>query len=113
MDAEPLKHAFWAIVTDCLQAFHNFGRDEAVLRVAGYRESIESPPLEQLPPAGYDADLIFHEEPFYLASDLAGAELELAEYRNEYERIVAARYGSAERAALIPRLEPFTGGRGR
>ncbi|HEX8317571.1 hypothetical protein [Longimicrobium sp.] len=75
MQTEPLKHAFWAIVTDCLQAFHDFERDEAVLRVAGYRESIENPPLEQLPPAGYDADLIFHEEPFYLASDLAGEEL--------------------------------------
>ncbi|HEY0021374.1 MAG TPA: hypothetical protein VGB24_00630 [Longimicrobium sp.] len=101
MDSEPLKHAFWAIVTDCLQAFHNFERDEAVLRVAGYRESIENPPLEQLPPAGYDADLIFHEEPFYLASDLAGEELELAEYRNEYERIVAARYGPAEVSARM------------
>jgi hypothetical protein len=96
MDAELLKHAFWAIVTDCLQEFHHFERDEAVLRVAGYRESIENPPLEQLPPAGYDADLIFHEEPFYLASDLAGEELELSEYRNDYERIVAARYVPAE-----------------
>lgn len=81
-----------------------------MLRVAGYRGSIENPPLEQVPPAGYDADLIFHEEPFYLASDLAGAELVFAEYRNEYERIVAARYGSAERAALGPRLQPFVGG---
>lgn len=101
MDAEPLKHAFWATVTDCLEAFHGFGRDEALLTVARYRESVENPPLDQLPPAGYDADLIFHEEPFYLASDLAGRELDLARNREAYERIVTARYGPAELSARM------------
>jgi hypothetical protein len=96
MDVQPLKDAFWAIVTDCLERFHDFTPSAAMAESRALRAAIESPTLADAPPPGYDGDLIFHGEPFYVACDIAGRELRLDEHRTEYQVLLLRRYGAAE-----------------
>jgi hypothetical protein len=97
MDLEPLKDAFWGIVADCLQTFHGYSPEAARCRAEKLRESIENPP----PPFESDSELIYHDEPFYIANDLAQRELSVNDHRDEYDRIMNRHYGPAEARANL------------
>lgn len=96
MDIEPLKLAYWGIVTDCLVRFHQFPRPAAETIVLGLRDVVESPRFQDAPPAGYDSDSFFHGEPFHVSCDLAGRNLDLNDFRSEYEPLMTGRYSAAE-----------------
>lgn len=106
MDLQPLKEAYWAIVTDCLERFHNFSRWEALSASRELRDVIESPRYEDAPPPGYSSELFYHGEPFYVACDLARRELDLDEYRAEYNRLTRSRYAAAEESMRGPGMLP-------
>jgi hypothetical protein len=61
-----LKSSFWAIVADCLKQVHGVGPLEAGGMVESLRKKIESPPV------GISGEMIYHDEPFFVACDLAG-----------------------------------------
>jgi hypothetical protein len=97
MDLEPLKNAFWAIVADCLETFHGYSPETARCRVQKFRERVENPPA----PFEEDGELIYHDEPFYIANDLAQRELPVNEHGDEYARIMARHYAPAEALANL------------
>jgi hypothetical protein len=59
------KDAYWKVVTDCLIKFHGKSGQDAQNLTCDYRRKVEDPGDE---PVG---DIIYHEEPFYVACDLA------------------------------------------
>lgn len=94
MDVEGLKDAFWDIVADCLERFHAYEPSVARIAALDLRDVVESP---RHPPESYEGDLFYHGEPFYVACDIAGRQLDLPVYRAEYDCIVGNRYRDAER----------------
>jgi hypothetical protein len=58
---------FWRIVVDCLESFQGCDRDAALELVRQFRTLLREAPPD------IDTELIFHEEPFALASRLAGS----------------------------------------
>jgi hypothetical protein len=84
------ESGYWAVVADCLVAFHGYGPKSADAIIAGYRAR-----LEGLPPSTYA--LVFHEEPFYLAGELAEKPLELDEHYTAAYAEILARYQRARR----------------
>jgi hypothetical protein len=103
MDSEPLKDAYWRIVADCLRLYHGYSADAACSAVLGLRQEVEHP-ID--PPPGYMRDLFYHEEPFYVACDLARNELSLDAYAAVYMPMMRGRHAAAERIV-------FAGGRPR
>src|SRR4051812_8356997 len=60
------RNAYWEVVEDCLVEFHQKPRPAAVAVAVATRRRLESPP------AGLDGDLVYHDEPFYTACEIAG-----------------------------------------
>jgi hypothetical protein len=89
-DAES-KRAYWGVVEDCLVRFFNFTKPAAHGTVNRYRRDLENPP------PGIMGDLIYREEPFYIACSLASVhdvetrEQILSEHDPEYRSILLAR----------------------
>lgn len=102
MEIEPLKDAYWAVVADCLEHFHDHNRAAAWMTSLQLRDVIQSPRHEDAPPPGYDSELFFHAEPFYVACDIAGRELNLDRHRAEYDILVTQRYSVAEELLRRP-----------
>lgn len=76
---------FWAVVEDCLVQFHHFERDTAAGKVTSYWRRLPRGAEGEAP--SFD-DMIYHAEPWYIACDLAGHELPLAQYQPEYEGLL-------------------------
>jgi hypothetical protein len=102
---EPLKDAFWAIVVDCLHHFHGMDRCVAEDAAASLRHTIEVPPFVDRPPPGYDREVFYHNDPLYVADDIAGREADVRAVAAEYEAIQDRHYGPAERIAFAPASE--------
>jgi hypothetical protein len=77
------KDAFWGVVRDCLTTFHQKDPMDADKLCVDLRLQVESPP------AGMSDEMIYHDEPFDVACDLANNPLELAIYRAPYDAILA------------------------
>ena len=109
MDIELLKNAFWAIVADCLHSFHHMSRGEAEASVDANRGRLEQSLSCAGQPAAWEGELFYHGEPFYVACDIAGRELEIAPFRERYEAMQEQHYSAAERTASAPafRRAPF------
>jgi hypothetical protein len=85
-----LKDAYWRVVTDCLVEFHGLPRIEAHRRVRELRARVESPPVDPQMAEIYApelADLFYNTEPFYVAEDIAGQQLDEEKYRPQYQAI--------------------------
>ena len=80
---EKVKEAFWEVVEDCLVEFHGLKSEEAEQKSDRFREMIE-----ECRPRGSGSDIFYHSEPFQVACDLMEADLDLAKYRSEYDRIL-------------------------
>jgi hypothetical protein len=74
--------SFWQVVRACLIQFHRFSKAKASEKVLALRKETESPP------PGLRGDLIYHEEPFYVACDIAKEQLDISEYRYKYDAIL-------------------------
>ncbi len=89
------KDLFWRIVEECLIEFHHVPQPEANAKSMDLRARIESPPEEIMKkafkdPGDYMEDIFYHNEPFHVACDIAGKELNLAkpEYSSLYDSIL-------------------------
>jgi hypothetical protein len=101
MVIELLKDAFWEAVIDCLVRFHGLSGTEARARACRFRADIEL-----ALGTGFEPGLIYHDEPFYIASRLAGHELDLEPHRVEYSAILTRRLGAPDIAAMVPGSTP-------
>ncbi len=75
---------FWHVIERCLIEFHSWEPDSARKRVEQFRSAIAEIRRDD------EDDLILHAEPFEIAGDMAGRDLDLAEHRERYEAIVDA-----------------------
>ena len=60
------RNCYWQAVEACLVKFHRFSPDDSIVKSTEFRrreEGIQSETFE---------DLIYHEEPFYVACHIAG-----------------------------------------
>jgi hypothetical protein len=76
----PQNTAFWQVVHDCLTEFHRLSPSAAKRKIREFRLKLAD--LREC----IQVDLILHQEPFYLAPQLAGRE------PLEPTRTLAARY---------------------
>lgn len=76
------QDAFWGAVEDCLVDFHKLSRPDAQARVNDLRCRIAQPP------SGLSGEIIYHDEPFDVACDLAGKHLSLPQHRSQYDGIL-------------------------
>jgi hypothetical protein len=93
-----LSVGFWQTVKDCLVEFHQMPRAAADDRVRDLLRKL-SAAAETAEPSTC-RDMIYHEEPWYIACNLAGASMPLEPFWMHYREIVA-RNGLA---AGIPAL---------
>ena len=77
---------YWGVVEDCLVDIHGLGRAEARKRIADFKAWMAS-----LPP-DIDGDIIYHDEQFRVACDLAGRVLSQDDYQRQYDQIVDRHY---------------------
>jgi len=78
------KSAFWSAVEDCLVEFHGLPRHDAKKKSKRLRERIETPPK------GVSGDMLYHDEPFDVACDIAARPLDLSQYRQQYQEILSS-----------------------
>ena len=74
------QQVYWQAVELCLIRFHHLDPRIAAKTVAGYRADLYS--------SMSDPRLLYHESPFYMACDIADHDLELAQFRSQYEAII-------------------------
>jgi hypothetical protein len=82
------KNAFWNVVEECLIEFHQLPRVTAHKKSKDLRARIESLPREMSSNIREDIDDIYHDEPFYVACDVARRQLDLKEYYSRYAQIL-------------------------
>lgn len=76
------KMSFWMTVEDCLVSFHHVERIKAREIVDGSRDRLSSLADD------LNKDIIYHEEPFYIANLIAGKEVSLAEHYRAYDALM-------------------------
>lgn len=79
------KDAFWGAVEDCLVVFHQIDREIARRQTDELRQDIASLPRRTT------EDIIYHDEPFYIAARLANQPLDLDEHWESYKHILDCR----------------------
>ena len=82
MIALKAKDAFWDVVEESLVEIHGLAKPDAHKRSMDLRTRIESPPT------GMSSDIFYHAEPFDVACDIAGRQLDLSQYRLQYDLIL-------------------------
>lgn len=89
-----LAAEFWGAVQDCLVQFHNFSRAKAAEKVTdvwrrlGDLASAARKKSSGSPQRSFD-EMIYHEEPWYIACNLAEKEMILdKKYRHAYLKIL-------------------------
>lgn len=76
------RNEFWEVVKECLIEWHGLSQFDALQRSYDLRKQIETPP------PGVISDLFYHNEPFQVACEMTGQQLDLAQYRTSYEAIL-------------------------
>ncbi len=88
---------YWCVVEECLVQLHGLSREDAETRWQDYRRRLEENPLPGL------ADSVYHDEPLYVANDLAGRDLDDravdATYRAIQERFWPRRHEHSDAAS--------------
>jgi hypothetical protein len=86
-----LATEFWAAVEDCLVTFHQVSPPEAAQKVTRlWRRLADLTPSQESDNAEMPAfdDMIYHEEPWYIACNLVDCDKGLEPYRIAYEQIL-------------------------
>jgi len=73
------KETYWTIVRDCLVRFHGFSNTDASQQVASLRPRIE---------ATLSSDIYYHNEPFVVACNIAGKDLDINDFDAVYEEML-------------------------
>lgn len=86
MTNDKLTLKFWDLVVECLVKFYGLNYADAHQKAIELRGRLRESerPDEMVNPS----DMIFHEEPFYVASNLMDRQLKLKDYRKEYTVIL-------------------------
>jgi hypothetical protein len=79
------KDAFWKAVADCLVTFHSLPTQQASEQCGSLRQQIESDPKL----SSDECELIYHDDPFWLACQMAGKMLDVTKHEKTYDRILA------------------------
>jgi hypothetical protein len=83
MSAFTYDASFWEAVTQCLEKFRGFSREAAVQSVRRLTDGLAGEAAEDQP------DFIYHEEPYFIAANLAGATPRtIGQDTEEYERLM-------------------------
>ena len=99
MNKEDLQLAFWDVVVECLVEIHGRDFEKANQLVHSFRSNLRQTRKEV---QGHAIILVYHEEPFYVACNLADNEQSRSEFNAKYEKIL-------ERHGLTPQ-PPGKGG---
>jgi hypothetical protein len=88
MTIEEMKISFWDVVSECLVEFHGLNHAEAYEKSTKLRGSLRE--LDRPKDLVYPSDIVYHEEPFYIACSLMDLRLKLEgpEYRKQYQAIL-------------------------
>jgi hypothetical protein len=101
---QPLREAYWAIVKECLTRFYDLGQRKADARVAAFRRDMANAPDD------VNTDVVYNTEAFDLAGELAGRELSIRPYWDEYlammDRIYEVFLNEAEASSPPPGVLP-------
>ncbi len=79
------NETFWLVVVDCLATFHNWPIERATEGVSKFEKKL----LSKV--SASEFGLIFHEEPFQVACEIAGKPTDIASHRTRYEAILKSR----------------------
>lgn len=95
------KEEFWAVVTDCLHAFH--GRTLAASRreVKQERGVVDSLPMDE-------AMYFYHREPYDIACRITGRQIDVEEHRDRYLHIRDVKHGTGIAEQGKPRRRKST-----
>lgn len=75
-----IASAFWEAVLGCLVTFHAYSPGDARMALDRMQSRVNKAP---------DPDLILHDEPFYVAADIAKSKIRLeGEFAKTYSRIL-------------------------
>jgi len=66
--SESSKEIYWTRVAECLVTFFGWSPEQARRRVTEHRAQFDAEPDEEM------QVLVYHDEPFYVARDLAGCD---------------------------------------
>jgi hypothetical protein len=90
MMIEDAAITFWDVVKECLVEFHKFNHADAHSKAMDLRHRLRESdrPKDMV----YPSHLVYHEEPFYIACNLADRKLELEDYGEKY-RTILGRHG--------------------
>jgi hypothetical protein len=76
------KQSYWDTVHDCLVQFHDLPAEVADRLCDRRRNEVESRPR------GLLRDIFYHREAFDVACDLTEKQLDIAQFRHEYDQIL-------------------------
>ena len=85
--------AFWGVVADCLVRFHAYPVPQAEAELSEYRAYLAAAPPEMR------RGMVFHAEPFDVASWIADNPLSRFDFEEEYEAMMDATFPEAEARA--------------
>lgn len=83
-----MRYSFWDVVSECLVKFHSLnpaGASEQSAKLRGRLWELDRPAVKV-----YPSDMVYHEEPFYIACSLMKRPLKLedSDYRERYQAIL-------------------------
>jgi hypothetical protein len=76
---------YWGVVEDCLVDIHGLSCPEARKRIADLQVWMASLPHD-------DGNIVYHDEQFRVACELAGRELSQDDYQQNYDEIIDRHY---------------------
>jgi hypothetical protein len=82
VNTQQSKGNFWRVVIECLVTFHRWPRQKAQGAVANYKTCVSSRVNKS------EFELIYHEEPFAIANEIADECLDISKSRAAYEAIL-------------------------
>ena len=81
---------FWDVVAECLIVFHDLDETAAHKKTKELRRRLKG--LDRPDDMVMPSQLVYHEEPFYIACNLVNNQLDLIQHHEEYKAILA-QYG--------------------
>ncbi len=76
------RHPFWHSIVESLVQFHGYEAPKAFEEVYAYYLNLRTRLVKR------DFELIYHEEPFAVACEIAKQQLNIAEHMEKYEQIL-------------------------
>lgn len=82
LQAPYLLQPFWRAVLECLIQFHQYDAGRALATVKDYYLNLKLNLSQE------EFDFIQHEEPFAVACEIAGKDLDISAFRDSYQQVL-------------------------